>query len=297
MKQEYFVVVLAHSLRGRLRRVHIPHKAVYAILALALLGCFSVFGFVASYARMAWKVANYNALKREADSLRTRYQNLQKQVNQTDQQLASLELYAREVSVAFNIKTKLEGPADISSEGKLVPTYAESVEDYDYLRVAHTLSLPSRRNFVFPSENSQPSAWPVEGRLMSPFAQRTDPFSGEGEFHKGVDISAPTGTPVKVTGDGLVVHAEVQSGYGKLIIVDHGGGFLTYYAHLSKILVHTGEAVHRGEVIGQVGSTGRVTAPHLHYEVHMGGAPVNPARYLKGVLPSAQQSAHSDFPF
>src|SRR5690242_14813298 len=132
MKQEYFVVVLAHSLRGRLRRVHIPHKAVYAILALALLGCFSVFGFVASYARMAWKVANYNALKREVDAMRTRYQNLQKRVSQTDQQLASLELYAREVAVAYNIKQKLEGPADISSEGKLIPTYAESVEDYDY---------------------------------------------------------------------------------------------------------------------------------------------------------------------
>ena len=69
MKQEYFVVVLAHSLRGRLRRVHIPHTAVYAVLALALVGCFSAFGFVASYARMAWKVANYNALKREADGL------------------------------------------------------------------------------------------------------------------------------------------------------------------------------------------------------------------------------------
>ena len=70
MKQEYFVVVLAHSLRGRLRRVHIPHTAVYTVLALAILGGFSAFGFVASYARMAWKVANYNALKREADSMR-----------------------------------------------------------------------------------------------------------------------------------------------------------------------------------------------------------------------------------
>jgi len=110
MKQEYFVVVVAHSLRGRLRRIHIPHQAVYAILGLALLGCFSVFGFVASYARMAWKVANYNALRREADTLRTRYQNLQKVVNQTDQQLASLEIYAQEVSIAYGIKQKLEGP-------------------------------------------------------------------------------------------------------------------------------------------------------------------------------------------
>src|ERR1700743_3993880 len=91
MKQEYFVVVLAHSLRGRLRRIHIPHQAVYVVLALALFGCVSVFGFVASYARMAWKVANYNALRREADQLRSRYQNLQKVVSQTNEQLASLE--------------------------------------------------------------------------------------------------------------------------------------------------------------------------------------------------------------
>ena len=104
MKQEYFVVVLAHSLRGRLRRIQVPHQAVYVILALVLLGCFSVFGFVASYARMAWKVANYNALKREADGLRTRYQSLQKVVSETNQQLASLQLYAKEVSVAYGIK-------------------------------------------------------------------------------------------------------------------------------------------------------------------------------------------------
>ena len=103
MKQEYFVVVLAHSLRGRLKRIHIPHQAVYVVLALALLGGISVFGFVASYARMAWKVANYNALKREADALRVRYQNLQKVVSQTDRQLASLETYANEVSIAYGI--------------------------------------------------------------------------------------------------------------------------------------------------------------------------------------------------
>src|ERR1043165_9973125 len=91
MKQEYFVVVLAHSLRGRLRRIHIPHTAVYAVLALALLGCFSAFGFFASYARMAWKVANYNALKREADAIRARYQNLQKVVSETNVQMAAFQ--------------------------------------------------------------------------------------------------------------------------------------------------------------------------------------------------------------
>src|SRR5438309_6780745 len=106
MKQEYFVVVLAHSLRGRLRRVHIPHTAVYAILGLAVLGGFSAFGFVASYARMAWKVANYNNLKKDADNLRTRYQNLQKVVSENNVQMASLQLYAKEVFVAYGIKER-----------------------------------------------------------------------------------------------------------------------------------------------------------------------------------------------
>src|SRR5215471_3588736 len=122
MKQEYFVVVLAHSLRGRLRRIQVPHTAVYAVLGLALLGCFSAFGFVASYARMALKVANYNNLKREADSLRTRYQNLQKVVNETQVQMASLQLLSKEITVAFGIKQRLEGPTDVAAEGKLVPT-------------------------------------------------------------------------------------------------------------------------------------------------------------------------------
>src|SRR6266513_1744311 len=175
MKQEYFVVVLAHSLRGRLRRVHIPHQAVYAILALALLGCFSVFGFVASYARMAWKVANYNALRQEADGLRARYRNLQKVVSETNVQMASLQLYAKEVSVAYGIKQRLEGPTDISAEGKLVPTFAESLADYNYLRSADKLALNSRRVGRFGAvAKALPSLWPVEGRILSGFAQRTD---------------------------------------------------------------------------------------------------------------------------
>ena len=254
MKQEYFVVVLAHSLRGRLRRVHIPHTAVYAVLGLALLGCFSAFGFVASYARMAWKVANYNALKSEADAMRARYQNLQKVVSETNVQMASLQLYAREVAVAYGIKQKLEGPSDISSEGKMVPSFAESLQEYNYLINADKLAISNRRSRRFGAQKSPPSLWPVLGRLMDGFGRRTDPFSGEGSFHKGVDITAPTGTTVRNTADGVVVQAEmVSGGYGRLVIIDHGGGIQTYYAHLSKISVHAGQELHRGEVIGMVG--------------------------------------------
>lgn len=280
MKQEYFVVVVAHSLRGRLRRIHIPHQAVYSILVLALLGGFSAFGFVASYARMAWKVAKYNSLSHEADGLRARYQNLQKVVNQKDNQLASLELNAKEVAMAYGIKQKLEGPSDLSGEGKLVPTFAESLEDYNFLRNANLLALQSHHSRGFQS-SSIPNLWPVEGNLTGSYGTRTDPLSGEGsEFHAGADISAPIGTPVRAPADGIVTFAATEGGYGRMIQIDHGGGISTRYGHLSKFFVFAGQEVRRGEKIGAVGNTGRVTAPHLHYEVRSNGTPMNPYRYL-----------------
>jgi murein DD-endopeptidase MepM/ murein hydrolase activator NlpD len=277
MQQNYFILVLAHSLRGKLRRVRVPLKVVYAVMALALLGCISIFGFISSYARMAWKVANYNALRSEVEALRVRYQRLQKVSNQTNQQMASLEMFANEVSIAYGIEQKLEGPSGITLEGRLLPTFSDSVAAYRVLRSYHGAGNNFARRWHI---NVQPSIWPVEGRLMGGFGERTDPFSGEGAMHTGVDISAPTGTPVCTTADGIVTFAAWSSGYGQLIVVDHGGGYETYYAHLSRFTVVEGQDVRRGEQIGAVGSTGRVTAPHLHYEVRIGGAPVNPHRYL-----------------
>jgi murein DD-endopeptidase MepM/ murein hydrolase activator NlpD len=298
MNQGYFVVVLAHSIQGRLRRIHIPHQAVYAILLLAVLGCFSVFGFVASYTRMAWKVANYNSLRKEADNIRSRYQDLEKKVSEKDTQLATLEMYAQEVSLAYGIKQKLEGPADISAEGALVPSFPESIQDYSFLRAADQISLKHRAAKRLQPVISHPSVWPVVGRLMDGFGRRLDPFSGEGEreFHTGVDISAPTGTPVKVTADGIVTVAQYTTGgYGRMVVVDHGGGVETYYAHLSRVFVQVGQGVRRGETVGAVGSTGRVTAPHLHYEVRIGGSPVNPYNYMKSAV--FESASKTDFPF
>jgi murein DD-endopeptidase MepM/ murein hydrolase activator NlpD len=298
MKQEYFVVVLAHSLRGRLRRIHIPHQAVYAIVGLALLGCVSVFGFVASYARMAAKVANYNALRREADNLKASYANLQKKVSETGQQLATLEIYAREVTLAYGIKQKLEGPDNIVHEGALVPSFPESLQDYNFLRSSGLFALRSRASRRLQPLASRPSTWPIEGRLLSGFGDRLDPFSNEGlvKIHTGVDISSPTGAPVRTSADGIIVTAQYTfGGYGRLVVVDHGGGLQTYYAHLSRIYVKVGQEVRSGEIVGAVGSSGRVTAPHLHYEVRNGGVPVNPYNFMKN--PAVTTAARKDLPF
>jgi len=294
MKQPYFVLVLAHSLHGRLRRIHIPQRALYAVLILAVFGCFSVFGFVSSYVRMAWKVANYNSLRKETDSLRARYDSLQRVFNQTNEQLATLQLYAIEVSNAYGIKRKLEGPPDISGEGRLLPTFSESLEEYNFLKSASISTFRHSYPRLW-QVNVRPSLWPVEGRVIGAFGRRSDPFSGEQAFHTGVDISGTVGTPVRATADGVVSEAEFVSGYGRLIVVDHGGGVQTYYAHLSRFDVIPGQEVRRGQIIGAVGASGRVTAPHLHYEVRLGGNPVNPYNFL--ARSSMARSVKPDLPF
>jgi|YNPBryBLVA2012_1023415.scaffolds.fasta_scaffold00244_10 murein DD-endopeptidase MepM/ murein hydrolase activator NlpD len=292
MQQSYFIVVLAHSLHGRLRRVQVPQRVVYLVLGFALLGCVSMFGFVSSYVRMVWKVANYNSLRQEVQTLRTRYENLQRVADQTHDQLATLQLFATQVSVAYGIKEKLEGPADISGEGRLVPSFHESLEEYNFLRSANLTRL---RPFMARWRlNVRPSIWPVEGRLQGAWGMRIDPFSGEGSFHKGVDICAPYGSAVKATADGLVVQAGYMSGYGRLVVIDHGQGMQTWYAHLSRISVIAGQEIRRGEVIGGVGTSGRVTAPHLHYEVRLAGNPVNPFNYLRSAMAA---NPKKDLPF
>lgn len=292
MQQPYFIVVLAHSLHGRLRRIHIPYTVLYLVLGLALLGTISLFGFVSSYVRMALKVNNYNELRQEFGHLRDRYNNLQKESEEKNQQLATFQLYASEVSTIFGLRPKMEGPASIVQEAPLLPSLKESVAEYDYLRSV-TLTRPQRSGFS--RGMSVPNLWPAYGRLMSFFGKRTDPFSGEGAIHTGVDISVPTGTPVKATADGTVTFAGTFSGYGRIIMIDHGGGCTTYYAHLSRPAVLTGQPVRRGDVIAYSGATGRATSPHLHYEVRMNGVAVNPYPYL--VRSSTNVASRKDFPF
>ncbi|MDR7418542.1 MAG: peptidoglycan DD-metalloendopeptidase family protein [Armatimonadota bacterium] len=121
-------------------------------------------------------------------------------------------------------------------------------------------------------------AMPLRGPFTSRFGLRTHPLFGRRHFHTGVDIAAPRGTPVRVAMDGIVLFAGWYGGYGKLVVVDHGGGISTLYGHLSAILVSAGERVSRSQVIGKVGSTGYSTGPHLHYEVRQNGRPIDPIR-------------------
>ena len=294
MKQHYFVVVLAHSLHGRLRRIHVPHHALYVVLGLALLGSVSLFGAVSSYMRMAWKVANYNTLRSEVETLRTQYKELARQNNQKEAQLASLQTMASEVSLALGLKRRLEGADDISAEGALVPSYNESIDEYNFLKAA-SFSRGQRTYAKAWRKDIVPSMWPVNGQITSRFGDRSDPLSGEGGFHAGVDLTAQIGTPVHAAADGLVIAAQFANRYGRAVIVDHGNGMTTLYAHLANFEVVPGEEIRRGQLIGHSGDSGRVSGPHLHFEVRQGGSPVNPARYLSRSVVNTE--VRPDLPF
>lgn len=125
-----------------------------------------------------------------------------------------------------------------------------------------------------------PSAWPATGRVSSEYGTRRHPISNNMQLHKGIDIAAPMGTPVTATGAGTVSFAGERGGYGLTVVIDHGYGVQTLYAHNSRLYVKAGDVVRRGDRIAAVGSTGLSTGPHVHYEVHVQGDPVNPREYL-----------------
>lgn len=128
--------------------------------------------------------------------------------------------------------------------------------------------------------SATPAVTPVRGLLTSGFGYRSDPFSGQRAFHRGIDIVAPAGKEVRATGDGVVTRAGRSQGLGNAVFISHGFGFVTRYGHMSKILAKVGHKVRRGDVIGLVGSSGRATGTHVHYEVHVDGRAANPLGYI-----------------
>lgn len=147
-------------------------------------------------------------------------------------------------------------------------------------------ALPNRIGGTIPGFSAQPvsipSLIPVEGmKLTSDFGMRNHPVLGGRRAHKGVDLAAPSGTPIRASADGIVGRADWFSGYGLYVSLEHGGNIETRYGHMSRLNVAAGQQVHKGDIIGYVGTTGRSTGPHLHYEVRIAGVAVNPIPYLQ----------------
>jgi murein DD-endopeptidase MepM/ murein hydrolase activator NlpD len=281
LPKSYFIFVVAHSIKGRIRRVHVPYYALHIVGALALVGAITVIGIVGSYSRMLLKVAHYNQLRQQVEALQKRYANQQGTISGQQQQLASLQSLASEVSMAYGLKQVTQA---VPKQDEVMPAeYRDSVEQYHMLMRATYATPFQRRNLLDDHWGGVmiPSLWPVEGPITGSFGDRNDPFNGEGAFHAGVDISSPYGFPVKATADGVVEFEGVRyAGYGLMIDIAHSHGVVTRYGHLSGIAVANGQSVVAGEIIGYVGRSGRSTGSHLHYEVRVNGGPVNPMKYI-----------------
>jgi len=265
-----------------------------------LVGGLTVVVGVGAYSRMLWKVGNYNALQREQESLKRQYQKLQETVSGTNQRLSTLQSLATEVAMTYGfmrVRNTPFGPEAVGviAHGSEGPTgnsvgdqdYRHALAQLDYLKknpTAVALATEGLRLMPQPGLGDAaftPSLWPVRGHISGSFGERLDPFSGEGAFHTGVDISSEYGAEVRAAADGVVVSVDTYTGYGRLIVVDHGFGISTWYGHLSGFNTRPGVRIKRGQPIGYVGVSGRVTGPHVHYEVRINGAPVNPWRYLR----------------
>ncbi len=290
MRKRYYIMLVARDGEGQLRKIPIPLHYLYVFLSGALIGMLSITGMAGSYARMLWKVSHFNQLRSQTVALKTQYNNLEKVAQEKEIQVASLGSLANEVSAMYGLKsdpilTTASSHSEFSDEqlassiGQLYALKASAMSGVATIGIAFGSRNASVSDWVLMAQ--APTLWPVDGMVTGSFGERIDPFNGEGAFHSGVDISSNYGHPVIAPADGVVTYADNMAGYGRMIVLDHGQGISTRYGHLSGFAIAAGQTVHRGDVIGYVGLSGRSTGPHLHYEVRIHDTPVNPHKYLR----------------
>jgi murein DD-endopeptidase MepM/ murein hydrolase activator NlpD len=226
-------------------------------------------------------------LTQQAAHIRIEIENQQLRA-ENERQRHELEQLNSRVEKVEDTSRKLAEKSGVVDPGTSVPGTGGPALPLDEMGLA-TLAAKMRRleedmsayESILRQRGYTPTLWPVAGTLEGGFGGRRNPFGGGGyEFHSGQDIEADSGAPVVSGAAGRVSFVGWQNGYGQLVIVDHGGGLTTKYGHLSQIDVQLDQTVSRGQLLGKVGSTGRSTGPHLHYEVRINDQPVNPMPYL-----------------
>jgi murein DD-endopeptidase MepM/ murein hydrolase activator NlpD len=293
-----YSIVLADRSTGVVRRFTVPVRSTLAAIA-CLLALPVLMGLGARWSAGAaiqdlvttnTILEMENASYRETtDQLATQIAELQSAVDDLGIQAIVDPAAARAMErLPAGVKTRAMGGGGTAAAGAPVAHGALDSIDQTFGALREVLgAIESRLTVVRTGverrqalASATPSIWPVAGYLSSAYGTRLDPFTGGSDFHSGLDIAAPKGQPVQATADGTVLSASYQGNYGNLIEVDHGFGITTRYGHLSRYAVSQGQRVRRGDVIGYVGSTGRSTSPHLHYEVLVNGRLTNPLRLL-----------------
>jgi murein DD-endopeptidase MepM/ murein hydrolase activator NlpD len=277
----FYTLIITPTTSSRFYKIILHHRHLYAITIGSLMGL-SLFMLTSVWVlRQAGLLINYHQIQSENQLLK---QKQSIELQQLQSRLASIEaesdqlrqkaegmglnLDQRQPMGAEKTPSGVGGPVELDSFSSELDRVSSSLR-----RLRHNLDAEETRLAT------TPTGLPTVGRLNSGFGVRHDPF-GEGyEFHSGVDIGANYGYPVRATADGVVIYAGYRGGYGQLVVLDHGHGVRTFYGHLSHIDVSVGKRVHRHDQIGRVGSTGRATAAHVHYEIRIQDRPINPRKY------------------
>ncbi|MFH2067828.1 MAG: peptidoglycan DD-metalloendopeptidase family protein [Pseudomonadota bacterium] len=236
----------------------------------------------------------------EIQNQRKQIQLYANEINLLKSKLVDLNNFERKIRIIANIENTIDqssifgvggsAPEDLDinisleqKHGSLLREMHEQVTQFKAISTKQKTGFQSLLTHLDKQKNllaSTPAVTPTRGWVTSRFGYRKSPFTGLKEFHKGLDIAAKTGTPVIATADGVVAFSGIKGLMGKIITVDHGHGMVTRYAHLNNQIKKQGDIVRRGDVIGEVGNTGRSTGPHLHYDVKLHGISVNPEKYI-----------------
>jgi murein DD-endopeptidase MepM/ murein hydrolase activator NlpD len=272
----FYAFIIAHTSRShsQIRRICVEKKSLKILAGiLILLGGCTAYGFYGLLQQ-----TRHLRIEMENQELRAENERQQIELRELNTRIAAIEDTSRRLAEKSGVVQS--EPVFPSSGGPALPLDADALATLE--AKMRRLEVQMRAHDALLRERGySPTLWPVIGSLESGFGGRRNPFGGSGyEFHSGQDIEASPGAPVVAGASGRISFVGWQSGYGQLVIVDHGGGLTTRYGHLSHIDTELGRSVLRGELLGRVGSTGRSTGPHLHYEVRINDQPVNPLQYL-----------------
>ena len=275
-QKRFYTFVFAPTASSPVRKIVLQYNVIYAILAIAFIGLVGV-GVV--LARQAALSSKFNLVQLENRKLRDENHEVKNNLDRLHGRLSVIEITSRKLAEVTGLSPSGDLSANVGSGGP-------SGTDMEHLEQATARlerELGQIKEIVDSDQlklSSTPTGWPVRGYVTGAFGTRTDPFGDASETHSGLDIATTFGAPVETTADGIVIFAGIFEGYGNVVAVDHGYGITTRYGHLSRIDVTVGQRLHRGMQIGAVGSTGRSTGPHCHYEVRLNDRPVNPFNYL-----------------
>jgi len=302
------IILVPNSQRGKGRNTTLSHRHLILIALVVLVGLPVLLGIITYRAQdmlsayssdsvMAKQrrelAAQRSAVMQAKRSAEAHLNALAQRLGQMQAQMMRLNalgsrltrmagLDSREFN--FSVEAAMGGPEKISGTSN-PPELVNSLDQLTREIERQQERLSALENLLLDRKLNAavtPSGWPVQGGwISSGFGMRADPFNGHQSVHEGVDIASSLGSPVHAVGDGVVSHSGEKSGYGLLVEVTHESGMITRYAHTSAVLVRVGDRIQKGQSIALVGTSGRSTGPHLHFEVVRNGTAVNPMRYLQ----------------